>query len=107
MSTIDEIRAAFLELESEPTVSGQFTWAGKSYPCLAGSASRSKKLEVGGWNLAAGLVILVRANLFDATPPQEKKIIEYDGRKWRIDEIRTPAGRPFLKLICNDPSQGV
>ncbi len=86
-------------------------WNGADYPCQAGSAHRRKRNSPGGFALDADLVLYVRAELFAAEDlailkAGTKNVLAYDGRNWRILEAVTPFGSPFVKLMCEDPSQG-
>ncbi len=109
MALKDEIAADIANLELELAPDGinplTFTWNGSSYPCVPGSVRRGKTLGSGGYLLEADLVIFVRAAVFEAAAPDIKQHLVFDDRTYRIDDIVTPAGTPFLKLICGDPAQ--
>jgi hypothetical protein len=115
MSLPAEIAADLAELELEMAPDGatplQATWNGADYPCCAGSGGRSKNNGPGGFALDADLVLIIRANNFEADAlallkAGTKNLLTYDGRNWRIERAITPPGDPFVKLFCNDPAQG-
>jgi hypothetical protein len=115
MSLPAEIAADLAELELEQAPDGltplQMTWNGAAYPCCAGSGTRSKSNQPGGFSLESDLTLIIRANLFTAADlallkAGTKNLLSYDARNWRIDRCITPAGDPFVKLLCNDPAQG-
>lgn len=110
MALTEEMAADLAELELELAPDGVtahvFTWNGTDYPCAPGSTTRGKSLSDGGFSLNADLVLFVRVELFSDTRPESKQKLTFNSRSYRIDNVVSPAGEPFLKLICNDPNQG-
>ena len=107
MDSAEELEDAFLEMEQEAMVAGEFTWAEKDYPCLASSRGQTKKLGEGGYSMDADLTILVRVDLFDEATPALKQRLEFEGRKYLIEDLRRPQVGTFIKLLCNDPNRGL
>ena len=107
MTLREELAADVAALE--PEIGATFAWNGNDYPCLNGSTRRRKGLDSGGWGLDADLVLFVRSDHFAdaAARPQLKQAITFEARSYRIEEIVTPAGTPFLKLICADAARAL
>lgn len=102
-----EVHAASLAQLEQLQPGTTFQWNNQNYPCLIGSIYRRKNLDAGGWQPESDLVLYVRAALFAsvAAQPQLKQTVICRGDTFRIDEITTPAGMPFLRLACNDPNK--
>jgi len=103
MTIAEEIAADLLELESE--IPKTFTWNGSSFPCAVSSDRRSKRLDSGGFEPEAELVLFVRVELFGSGGrPASKQTLTYAEKSWRIENVVAPAGEPFLRLVCADPN---
>ncbi len=110
MALPDELAADHLELEAELGLT--LLWNGGTYPCLTGSSHRRKRNTSGGYTLEADKIFSIRAALFSTADlailkAGTKNTLTHDGYTWRIDEAITPAGDPWVKLLCNDPAQGL
>lgn len=104
MTDVEAHAASLAQIEQLQPAS--FTWSGTEYPCLAGSLTRRRELEMGGLSNDSDAVLFVRAVLFLNGQPQTKEKITFKGRTLRIDGIVMPTGEPFLKLICVDINRG-
>jgi hypothetical protein len=115
MALPDDIAADLAELETELAPDGvnphTFSHNGIDYPCTPGSVTRGKTLGSGGFSIEADLVLFVRAILFPTEQehagarPESKEKLTYNNRSYRIEDVVTPAGEPFFKLICVDPNR--
>lgn len=108
MSIPTEIAADLAELEAEMLQT--FTWNGSDYPCMSGSARRGKRLGSGGFMVEADLVLFVRTSHFSEDnlillKSGAKNRVTFDDHDYRIEDVVTPQGQPFLKLLCNDTAQ--
>ncbi len=116
MALPDEISADLAELEIEMSSDGitpnTFTHNGGEYPCAPGSVTRKKTLGSGGYELDADLILFVRSIHFpdpadhDARPETEERIT-YQSRRYKIMDVVSPVGEPFLKLICIAAEKGL
>lgn len=105
MAIADQIAADLAQLETEiPQV---ISWNGADYPCNLGSARANKTLESGRYGLDADLVVFVRFALFATNRPTSKQKLTFNAKVYLIDDVLTPNGQPFLKLVCSDPNKNL
>jgi hypothetical protein len=102
-----EVHAASLA-QLEVLQPATLTWNGNDYPCLASATRRRRGLESGGYALDADLTVYVRAVLFGTgARPESKETLVHRGRSYRIEEVISPTGDPFLKLVCAEKTRSL
>lgn len=84
-----------------------FTWDGRPYNIIPGTAVRRQDLDRGGYALSSDLQLHVLASAFSDSPPSLKEIISYLGNDYRLDEIQPLPGNLVWKLVLNDATAGV
>jgi hypothetical protein len=84
-----------------------FTFDGDDIPCIANEATSSKILGEGGFALEADLVLFVEVADLPDPAPQEKQILVYKSKSYRIDHIGALPGDAQIKLSCNSPTRGI
>lgn len=103
MSLADEITDALKSREADLPLS--FTWQTTSYACSASSFEKSKKLDVGGFDLEYNLILTVRKVLFSTSYPTEKQTITHKSKTFRIEKVIEDPSGTFLRLHCNSATQ--
>ena len=106
MTGAEEHAEGLKELESTEAPQS-CNWNGADFPCLVSSLTRGRPSGPGGFTTEAALVLFVRVELFSAEAPlpAAKQTLLYNAHRYRIESVITPAGSPFVKLICQDAGQ--
>lgn len=83
-----------------------FTWHGNDYQCVGNTAESMKDLGVGGWEIELDLSIFVRRQLLPSPGPKEIQSLSFDGKVYRIANVKNLPGDAVQKLICEFDSKG-
>lgn len=83
-----------------------FRWNGNNYQCVGNTSESMKDLGVGGWEIELDLSIFVRRQLLPTPGPKEKQSLSFDGKNYRIANVKNLPGDEVQKLICEFDSKG-
>lgn len=102
--------ADFLKIQSDLGPQ-QFTWGIVSYSCIASGYTRELRLEEGGLDIEADLVLKVLTSQFNSglgpfPNETEKNKVTYQGRTYKIQTVIWNETRTFLKLVCKSATDG-
>ena len=94
-----------LELESE--LGQTFRWHNIQYPCIAGGDMRTSDYdaEMGGMVRRDSTAIIVRTALFPSNTPAVRDMVTFNGRKFRIEDIRRAPSNSFYVYELTDPNE--
>ncbi len=87
----------FSEIHSD--IPASVTLAGVAISALVSEGEHSEQLGAGGFSEVRSISVRVLKTAV-STAPQVGEILTCDGRTYRISEINSKPGLPFLRLEC-------
>jgi hypothetical protein len=109
--SLSAIQSADIEKIQADLGNPQFTWGIVSYDCIPSGYSRDLRLEEGGLDIEADLVLKVLTSQFNSglgpfPNETEKNKVTYQGRTYKIQTVIWNETRTFLKLVCKSATDG-
>lgn len=101
-----DVIEGLLEMESELPNSFTYIPTSISYPCIASITEMSRALATGGFTIDRTLTMTVRLydlsgnKVFTNGEPETQKIVELDGKFFRIISKKHDATKSHIRLIC-------
>lgn len=95
--------------QSMPIIGRRYlTWNGAELEVIYNDQVNEEELEIGGYNPAGdGIVLFVPISSFpDESRPENKQLVEFEGKEWRIDSMVKGDVQWTLNLINKDVRNG-